>query len=162
VSDRSYERIRAGGAGGLNDEQRADCEPTGARSGLRRTTPLMYVKVESALILIGSNAGAPKHPDWCYNLLANSRVGIEVGKERYEATAHVVTRLERAKLWAAIIAQYPFFIEHQAQTSREIPVIRIERDPEPAVSSVLGRTGTPARPETEALEICREVQPWLR
>lgn len=108
---------------------------TGVRSGLRRTTPLMYVKVESALILIGSNAGAPKHPDWCYNLLADPRVGIEVGKECYEATAHVVTGVERAKLWAAIIAQYPFFIEHQAQTSREIPVIRIERDPEPAVSS---------------------------
>jgi deazaflavin-dependent oxidoreductase (nitroreductase family) len=100
---------------------------TGAKTGLRRTTPLMYLQVDGKLLVIGSAIGAPRHPDWCHNLMANPRVTIEIGKETYDARARVATGAERARLWEGVIAQAPFFIEHQAKTKREIPVIVIER-----------------------------------
>jgi deazaflavin-dependent oxidoreductase (nitroreductase family) len=100
---------------------------TGAKSGLARTSPLMYVTVDDKLLIIGSNMGGPKHPDWCRNLMANPLVTIEIGKETYEATATVISGAQRAQLWAAITTQFPFFVEHQAKTEREIPVILIER-----------------------------------
>lgn len=102
---------------------------TGAKSGLARTTPLMYLMVDGQLLLIGSNMGAETQPDWCRNLIAHPHVTIEVGKETYDATATVVTGDERTRLWDSVTAQSPFFVEHQAKTAREIPVILIERQP---------------------------------
>jgi deazaflavin-dependent oxidoreductase (nitroreductase family) len=100
---------------------------TGARSGQRRTTPMMAVRDEGRLLVIASNAGAPKHPDWYRNLVAHPTVTVEVGTETFEATAVVLEGAERARVWDRIIARYPFFAEHQAKISREIPVIALER-----------------------------------
>lgn len=100
---------------------------TGAKSGLARTTPLMYATIDGHLLLIGSNMGAEVQPDWCRNLIANPQVTIEMGKETYGANARVTTGAERARLWDGLIAQFPFFSEHQAKTMREIPLIVIER-----------------------------------
>lgn len=100
----------------------------GAKSGLPRTTPLMYATIEGTLLLIGSNMGAAAQPDWCRNLIVNPQVSIEVGKERYSATARVATGDERARLWEALVAQFPFFVEHQAKTTRQLPLIVIERE----------------------------------
>jgi len=100
---------------------------TGARSGQRRTTPMMYVSDGNRLLVIASNAGAPKHPAWYYNLLAHPRVTVEVGKETYDATAIVTEGAERQRLWTRIVEQYPFFADHQAKITRQIPVIALER-----------------------------------
>jgi deazaflavin-dependent oxidoreductase (nitroreductase family) len=100
---------------------------TGAKSGLQRTAPLMYLRVDEKLLVIGSAMGAPRHPDWCHNLIAHPQVTIEVGKETFDATARVATGAERTQLWEGVTAQAPFFVEHQAKTEREIPVIVIER-----------------------------------
>lgn len=100
---------------------------TGARSGQRRTTPMMYVSDGNRLLVIASNAGAPKHPAWYYNLLAHPRVTVEVGKETYDATAIVTEGAERQHLWTRIVEQYPFFADHQAKITREIPVVALER-----------------------------------
>jgi deazaflavin-dependent oxidoreductase (nitroreductase family) len=100
---------------------------TGARTGAGRTTPMMYVPDGERLLVIASNAGAPKHPDWYRNLVADPGVTVEVGPEVYEARAVVTTGDERARLWAAIVAQYPFFADHQAGVSREIPVVALVR-----------------------------------
>ena len=103
---------------------------TGARSGQRRTTPMMYVSNGNRLLVIASNAGAPKHPAWYYNLLAHPRVTVEVGKETYDATAIVTEGAERQQLWTRIVEQYPFFADHQAKIARQIPVIVLERNAE--------------------------------
>lgn len=100
---------------------------TGAKTGLARTTPLMYATIEGHLLLIGSNMGAEVQPDWCRNLIANPQVTIEVGKETYAAVARVTTGAVRTRFWEALIVQSPFFIEHQSKTTREIPLIVIER-----------------------------------
>ncbi|MHB8600773.1 MAG: nitroreductase family deazaflavin-dependent oxidoreductase [Ktedonobacteraceae bacterium] len=100
---------------------------TGARSGQSRTTPMMYVPDGARLLVIASNVGAPIHPDWYHNLVTHSEVTVEVKDEIYKATAIVTEGAERERLWASIIAQYPFFTDHQAKTTRQIPVIALER-----------------------------------
>ncbi len=100
---------------------------TGAKSGLPRTSPMMYVRDGERLLVIASNAGAPKHPDWYYNLLAHPEVTVEVGDETYKATALVTQGEERERLWNSIVAQYPFFADHQTKTPRQIPIVALER-----------------------------------
>jgi deazaflavin-dependent oxidoreductase (nitroreductase family) len=100
---------------------------TGARSGLRRTAPMMYIPEGERLLVIASNIGAPKHPDWYHNLAADPHVTVEVSTETFDATAVVVEGAERERLWAWIVEQYPFFAEHQTKTTRQIPVVALER-----------------------------------
>src|SRR5689334_1002803 len=99
----------------------------GAKSGQRRTTPLMYVPDGDRLLVIASNAGAPKHPDWYRNLLAHPQVTVEVGADTFDARAVVLEADERQQQWDRIVASYPFFVEHQAKITREIPVVALER-----------------------------------
>ena len=100
---------------------------TGARSGQRRTTPMMYIPDGDHLIIIASNAGASTHPDWYYNLIAHPQVTAEVGPETFDATAIVIEGPARQQLWTRITELYPFFAEHQAKITRQIPVIALER-----------------------------------
>jgi deazaflavin-dependent oxidoreductase (nitroreductase family) len=102
---------------------------TGARTGQRRTTPMMFVPDGGRLLVFASNAGAARHPDWYHNILASPEVTVEVGAEVYEATAVVTQGEERDRLFAATIEKYPFFADHQAQISRTIPVVALERHP---------------------------------
>ena len=99
----------------------------GARSGQRRTTPMMYVPNGDRLLVIASNAGAPRHPDWFHNVVATPRVTVEVGDQVYEATAVVTEGEEHDRLFREICEKYPFFTEHQAKIDREIPVVALER-----------------------------------
>jgi deazaflavin-dependent oxidoreductase (nitroreductase family) len=99
----------------------------GARSGQSRTAPMMYIPDGNRLLVIASNIGAPVHPGWYHNLVAHPSVTVEVGNEIFEATAIVTEGEERQRLWARIVEQYPFFAEHQAKTTRQIPVIALER-----------------------------------
>ncbi len=92
---------------------------TGARSGQRRTTPMMYIPDGDRLLVIASNAGAPAHPDWYRNLVAHSGVTVEVGTETFNATAIVAEGSERQRLWSRVVELYPFFTEHQAKTFRQ-------------------------------------------
>ena len=100
---------------------------TGARSGQRRTTPMMYVPDGDRLLVIASNAGALTHPAWYYNVVAHPNVTVEVGFETFDATTLVMEGEERHRLWNRIVELYPFFAEHQAKIARQIPVIALSR-----------------------------------
>ena len=100
---------------------------TGTKSGQRHTTPLMYVPDGDRLLVIASNAGAPAHPDWYHNLLAHPQATVEVGNETFEAGVMVLAGAERQRVWDKIATSYPFFTDHQAKISREIPLIALER-----------------------------------
>ncbi len=100
---------------------------TGAKSGKRYTTPMMYIPDGDRLLVIASNIGASKHTDWYHNLVAHPEVTVEVGTRTYDATAIVTQGAERQQLWTRIIEQYPFFADHQAKTTRQIPVIALIR-----------------------------------
>lgn len=100
---------------------------TGAKSGQRRTTPLAYLPDGERLLIFGSKAGAPTHPDWYHNLVAHPDVTVEVGAETYKATATVVTGEERNQLFAKQVEASPAFGDYQSKTSRIIPVIALSR-----------------------------------
>ena len=99
----------------------------GAKSGQRRTTPMMYIPDDAGLIVMASNAGAPKDPDWYHNLVAHPEVVVEVGNDTFDATAIVTEGSERQWLWTKIVALHPFFADHQAKITRQIPVIVLKR-----------------------------------
>ena len=100
---------------------------TGAKSGRRLTTPLVYLQEGDRRFVFASKAGAPTNPDWYHNLVANPAVTVEVGTETYEATAVVVTGEERDRLYAKQVETTPIFGEYQQKTTRVIPVIALER-----------------------------------
>jgi F420H(2)-dependent quinone reductase len=100
---------------------------TGARTAQRRTTPMMYVRLDGRLLVIASNAGAPKHPDWYHNLVADPAVVVEVDGEEYAATARPASGADRDDLFARIAEQYTFFVDHQKGIDRTIPVVELTR-----------------------------------
>ena len=100
---------------------------TGARSGASHTTPMMYIPDGDRLLVIASNAGAPAHPDWYYNLLAHPQVTVEIKTETFDAVATVPEGEERQQLWTRIVEQYPIFADHQAKITRQIPVVVLSR-----------------------------------
>lgn len=100
---------------------------TGAKTGRRLTSPLMYNTDGDRLLIFASKAGAPTNPAWYHNLVANPKVTLEVGAETFDATATVLRGEERDRLFARHAAQNPGFAEYQANTTRTIPVIALER-----------------------------------
>jgi deazaflavin-dependent oxidoreductase (nitroreductase family) len=99
----------------------------GAKTGLDRTNPLVYTRTGEDYVVIASKGGAPTHPDWYRNVLANPDVTVEVGPERFQARARIAKGDERRRLYDAQAALVPSFKEYEQKTSREIPVIVLER-----------------------------------
>ncbi|MEV0680074.1 nitroreductase family deazaflavin-dependent oxidoreductase [Actinosynnema sp. NPDC050436] len=100
----------------------------GARSGEARLTPLVYTRDGDRLVVAASAAGAPKHPAWYHNLLADPKVTVEVGEERFEATATVIAdRAERDRLYAGLVAHAPGFADYELKTDRLIPIVVLDR-----------------------------------
>lgn len=100
---------------------------TGAKSGQPRTTPLVYLPDGKRMIIFASKAGAPTNPDWYHNLIANPEATIEVGTETLKVKATEVTGEERNNLYARQVSIAPGFGEYQQKTTRQIPVIALER-----------------------------------
>lgn len=100
---------------------------TGAKSGRRRTIPLVYLQDGERRLIFASKGGAPTNPDWYHNLLAHPDVTVEVGDETYQARAVVLTGDERDRVFARQAAALPTFADYQARTKRTIPVIALER-----------------------------------
>jgi deazaflavin-dependent oxidoreductase (nitroreductase family) len=103
----------------------------GARSGRSRINPLVYQAVGKDFALFASKRGAPRHPDWYYNLRANPdtvvEVGTATGTEVIEVRAREAEGEERARIWAAQKAAMPVFREYEAVAGRIIPVLLLER-----------------------------------
>src|SRR5262245_32502323 len=98
---------------------------TGAKSGQRRTNPVMYLREGDRLFIFASKAGAPTHPAWYHNLLAHPEVTVEIGAQTYDAVATPVTGEERDRIYATWAQSYPQFREYQEKTTRIIPVIEL-------------------------------------
>lgn len=94
----------------------------GAKSGKIRKTALMRVEHEGAYAVVASMGGAPKHPVWYFNILADPRVELQDGPVRQDMTAREVTGEEKAAWWERSVAAYPPYAEYQQKTEREIPL----------------------------------------
>ena len=98
----------------------------GARSGVKRTSPLLYVKDGSDLVIVASKGGFPKHPAWFHNLIANPDTTMQIGSERRLVHARVATPQEREQLWALAVRAYHGYEDYRARTDREIPLVVLE------------------------------------
>ena len=118
-----WDSARAGGRGAI---------PTlllvtrGRRTGEARTLPLIYGESAGAYVVVASKGGAPNHPSWYLNLVAQPEVAIQVGADRKRANARTATGVERNDLWAKMSDIYPPYNDYQQRTDREIPVIVLE------------------------------------
>jgi deazaflavin-dependent oxidoreductase (nitroreductase family) len=100
---------------------------TGAKSGHKHTTPLAYLRDGERIVVFGSKAGAPTHPAWYHNLVANPTVTVELPGEQYDARAVVTEGEERDRLFAQQKSAMPGFADYERKTTRQIPVIALER-----------------------------------
>jgi len=99
----------------------------GARSGRERTTRLAYWRVDdTSVAVLASNRGAPKHPDWYHNLVANPDAKTEIGTQTFLARARVATPNERSKLLPRIAEQTPSVSGALNRTSREIQLVILD------------------------------------
>jgi F420H(2)-dependent quinone reductase len=99
----------------------------GAKSGKKRTSPLVYVRDGDDIVLVASKGGNPKHPAWFHNLKANPDTTVQVGRERIEVHARVAEGSERERLWPKAVETYGGYADYQKRTDREIPLVVLER-----------------------------------
>jgi deazaflavin-dependent oxidoreductase (nitroreductase family) len=101
---------------------------TGARSGLPRTSPLMYHDEGDRVSVMASKAGQPTNPAWFHNLGADPDTTIQIGPQTREVRARVATDEERAELWPKFVAFYPGYDAFQRTAKgRKIPIVILDK-----------------------------------
>jgi deazaflavin-dependent oxidoreductase (nitroreductase family) len=99
----------------------------GRRSGEARTTPLIYGRAGDSYVVVASRGGTPTNPAWYDNLVADPDIEIQVMADRFKARARTATAAEKPALWKTMTAIWPAYDEYQTKTSRDIPVVIINR-----------------------------------
>jgi F420H(2)-dependent quinone reductase len=98
----------------------------GAKSGTKRTAPLVYLRDGEDMVIVASKGGSPRHPAWFHNLLANPVTTVQVGSNRLSVTARVATATERSRLWPKVVSLYRGYEQYQRRTGRQIPLVILE------------------------------------
>ncbi|MHB8234123.1 MAG: nitroreductase family deazaflavin-dependent oxidoreductase [Solirubrobacteraceae bacterium] len=98
----------------------------GARSGVKRTSPLVYGRDGENLVLVASKGGYPKNPAWLHNLRANPETRVQVGSQVRNVRARIAEGSERERLWKLMVGVYPGYDGYRKRTEREIPVVVLE------------------------------------
>lgn len=98
----------------------------GAKSGKIRKIPLMRVEHDGAYAIVASQGGAPVHPRWYYNVLADPHVELQDGPVKQYMVAREVTGDEKKEWWKRAVAAFPPYREYQFKTRRQIPVFVLE------------------------------------
>lgn len=98
----------------------------GAKSGVKRTSPLLYVEDGKDVVIVASKGGFPRHPAWYHNLLANPETMVQIGSEHRPVHARVAEPDERDRLWAKAVAGYHGYEDYKARTDREIPLVVLQ------------------------------------
>jgi len=96
---------------------------TGRKSGLQRTTVLLYLEDGGRHVIVASNGGTKDHPVWWLNLKANPEATVEVVGRRVRVRAEEAGPEEKARLWPRLVEMYPGYESYQRTTDREIPVV---------------------------------------
>lgn len=100
---------------------------TGAKSGKERINPLVTFEDGDRLVIIASKGGAPSHPDWYHNIVANPVVSVEYGTEKFQAQATVTEEPERTELYGKMERTFATFTEYKEKAGRVIPVVTLSR-----------------------------------
>jgi deazaflavin-dependent oxidoreductase (nitroreductase family) len=99
---------------------------TGRKSGKKFIFPLFYGEMGNSYIIVASKGGAPEHPGWYRNLLANPEVEVQVGTKKFKARARTASGVERMQLWEKALEFWPPYGDYQKKTEREIPVVVLD------------------------------------
>ena len=95
---------------------------TGRKTGKERTSPLLYLEDGENLVVVGSVGGAPKHPDWYWNLKANPEARVQIKDRTQRVRAEEAKDEQKRRLWRRLVEMYPPYEDYQRRTRREIPV----------------------------------------
>ena len=98
----------------------------GAKSGKKRTSPLVYVRDGDDVVVVASKGGNPKHPAWYHNLKANPETTVQIGSEVRRVRAREAGDVERKRLWPMAVATYGGYRGYQERTDRKIPLMILE------------------------------------
>jgi F420H(2)-dependent quinone reductase len=98
----------------------------GVKSGKLRKTPIMRVEHNGVYAAVASQGGAPNHPSWYANLLANPRIELQDGPRKRDMVAREVTGEEKRVWWDRAVAAFPPYADYQARTDRQIPLLLLE------------------------------------
>jgi deazaflavin-dependent oxidoreductase (nitroreductase family) len=99
----------------------------GRRSGESRSTPLIYQRHDDDYVVVASKGGAPEHPAWYLNIEADPEVTVQVQGDRFKASARTASPDEKPELWRIMTSAWPAYDDYQRNTSRDIPVVVLER-----------------------------------
>jgi deazaflavin-dependent oxidoreductase (nitroreductase family) len=95
---------------------------SGRKTGRERTTPLLYLEDGENLVVVASVGGAPRHPDWYWNLKANPEARVQMQERTLRVRAQEAEGEEKRRLWRRVVEMYPPYEDYQQRTQREIPV----------------------------------------
>lgn len=98
----------------------------GAVSGNERVDPLMYQNLGGPVAVFATKGGAPSHPDWYRNLVANPEISAEIGTETRRFRARIAEDAERDRIWTKQKREFPGFAHYESQTDRVIPVVILD------------------------------------
>jgi deazaflavin-dependent oxidoreductase (nitroreductase family) len=101
----------------------------GRTSGEPRTIAIIFTKYRDSYVIMGSRGGSPTHPQWYQNILADPNVELQVKAEKFAAVARTAASPERELIWKEALKTWPRYDEYQSRTTRQIPVVVIERKP---------------------------------
>jgi deazaflavin-dependent oxidoreductase (nitroreductase family) len=99
---------------------------TGAKSGTKRTSPLLYGRDGDSYVIVASKGGNPKNPGWFHNLKANPDTEIQVGSEKIPVHARVPEGEERDRLFSMMEGVYGGYTDYQKRTDRKIPIVVLD------------------------------------
>lgn len=99
----------------------------GNKTGKLRKTPLMRVEHDGEYAVVASLGGAPKHPVWYFNVVADPNVELQDGTDKADYVAREVTGDDKAVWWERAVAAYPDYADYQKKTDRDIPVFVLSR-----------------------------------
>lgn len=113
-------------SGGKPDTPNLLLTTTGRKSGKSLTMPLIYGVDGDRYVIVASKGGAPEHPHWYQNLLAQPLVNVQIRDQKFRALAITVTGPERERLWKLMVDILPLYDEYVKLTTRQLPVVLLE------------------------------------
>lgn len=124
-------RLTGGGLGGhipgWPDARILLLDHTGAKTGARRTSPLIYLSEAERFAVAASKAGQPTHPAWYRNLTEHPDTTVQIGRIVRPVRARVASNEERALLWPKFVASYPSYDFYARNAGgRTIPIVILE------------------------------------
>jgi deazaflavin-dependent oxidoreductase (nitroreductase family) len=132
TNHRVITQFRAGGeVDGMHRERLALLTTTGRHTGEPRTVPTMVHRDGDRLLVVASNVGAPRHPDWYLNLEADARVKVEIDGREFEAEALPLLGADYVRTWTELAQHYPFLAEHRNKAKRSIPIVELSEEDQP-------------------------------